>query len=54
LRLDGLKVIRARKERAVTQTDLEYARTLTRISQTVTRTRYLSGSGGGADLTKRA
>jgi len=56
LRLDGLKVnmeglvVRARQERAVTQTDLEYARQLTRISRTVTRTRSLSGSGGGADL----
>ncbi len=56
LRLDGLKVnmeglvVRARQERAVTKTDLEYARTLTRISRTVTRTRSLSGLDGGANL----
>jgi hypothetical protein len=47
--MEGL-VVRARQERAVTQTDLEYARTLTRISRTVTRYSSLSGLDGGAGL----
>ncbi len=47
--LEGL-VVRARQERATTKTDLEYARTLTRISRTVTRYSSLSGLDGGAGL----